>query len=276
MATYAQVPVRFEASIISNPPANPIDDNTGQPIAFWRAQAVRMDVGIFQPNQACVDLSNLSYLQIVIQETPDALVAVASKTVLAANIIPVITRQDWLANIAQQASFVFSNSELDLSLNAQTDLPYWIILQGKTAAGANIIYAAGWCTVYNPGGGLPVPTFGVVSCNEQTSGGGDISILPSAVIHIEQITVTGVPETRKCPVSTIGMQDGARCTLRFILPATAGIIHQIYDGTINGTLLYAIQSQGDGFLPAVIASLWFDGANWNRESLIMPANGQQN
>src|SRR4051812_42969130 len=103
MPIYPQIPVRLQASIISDPPVVPTDANTGKQISFWRAQGINISVGIFDANGVAVDLSNLQYLQLIIQESQDALVASVVKQVDAGSIIPVITKAGWDAGIAQQA-----------------------------------------------------------------------------------------------------------------------------------------------------------------------------
>ena len=274
MSTYSQIPVRLQADIISSPPVGPIDANTGFAPAFWRAQSVGIAVGIFDVNGVAVDLSNLAYLQIQFMETPSSPNLVLSKQVLAGSIIPIISRAGWLAGTAQQATFVISAAELDFSLNGQDSLPYWLNLSGVTSGGAQVVYAAGYITVFNPGSVLPPPSNGVVSASSQATASGDFTVTPGAQVHHEEITVSGAGGTRNCIVGAAGLEAGALVALRFRLPATAGIVIQVRNQTLGGTLLTTITTDASGFTPTARTQLWFDGVNFQRDFETIPANGQ--
>lgn len=276
MPLYNQMPVRLEATLISAPPVEPVDANTGLPIAFWRAQGLQVNVGIFAADGSSVDLSNLEYLQLIIQPAFDSLVPSITKTIEAGDIIPVITRANWQAGYAQQAAFVLSKAETDLSLAGALEATYWLMLVGRTTGGANIVYAAGSIRVFNPGSVIPAPpTTPIVSAHEQANGGGNSVVNPTSQLHIEEITVTGAAETRDVVVMATGLVAGARVSLRFILPATAAINLRIFDQATSGALLTTLVTQADGFLPAARVELWFDGANLKRDFLLQPAFGQQ-
>lgn len=276
MPLYNQMPVRLEATLISAPPVEPVDANTGQPIAFWRAQGLQVLVAIWAADGSSVDLSNLEYLQLIIQPAFDSLVPSITKTIEAGDIIPVITRANWNAGNAQQASFVLSKAETDLGLSGALQAPYWLILAGHTTDNANIIYAAGAIRVFNPGSAIPAPpTTPIVSAHEQTNGGGSSVVTPTSQNHLEEITVEGAAETRDIVVMATGLVEGAIVRLRFVLPATAGINLRVFDQATSGTLLATITTQVDGFLPAARMQLWFDGASLKRDFLLMPAFGQQ-
>ena len=274
MSIYAQLPIRLEADLVSNPPVTPIDANTGLPIQFWRAQGIAIQVGIFDAYGNAVDLSNLSYLQLVLQEAPDSLAPALVKQVNAGDIIPVVTRADWLAGINQQATFLLSNADTDFSLGGATQASYWMQLIGQTTGGANIVYAAGYVTIFNSGL-PPQPPTSLVSGHNQANGGGAMVVTPTSQIHHEEIIVSGGAETRNCTVQATGLVKGALAVLRFQLPATAGINIRIFDQTTSGALLTTISSASDGFTPAARVALWFDGANWQRDELTIPAFGQQ-
>lgn len=274
MPIYQQMPIRLEASLVSSPPVAPIDANTGLAPALWRAQAAAIGIGIFDVNGNAVDLSNLQYLQLNFQPLPGSLVPSLSVQVLAGAIIPTITKADWDAGIAKQALFVLSNAQLDLTLNGQDSLPYWVTLSGKTTGNATIVYSAGYWNVFDPGSTIPPPSNGLVDGNEQTSSGGDFIVTPGAQIHHEEITVNGAGGTRRCVVGAAGLAKGALVALRFKLPATAGIIIQVYDQATSGTLLTTVLSAADGFTPTWRTQLWFDGANLQRDFETVPANGQ--
>lgn len=276
MPLYAQMPIRLQADLVSNPPVVPIDANTGLPIQMWTRQGIAISVGIFDALGVGVDLSNLAFLQIVLQPSQGSPVVSAAKTVLAGAIIPVITRADWLAQNNQNAIFVFSNAEMDLSLAGGTEATYWISLAGQTTGGANIVYAAGPIRIFNPGPGIPTPDTSVVKWHSTNSAGGNFVVTPGAQIHTEQIVVSGAAETRDVTVLAVGLVAGAQVGLRFRLPATAGLIHRIFDQSLAGALLATITCDPDGFTPAAKVNLVFDGANLQRDELIIPAFGQQN
>lgn len=275
MPLYAQLPIRVQADLVSQPPVIPVDANTGLPIQFWARQGLAFQVGIFDAALVGVDLSNLSYLQLVLQESQDALVPTVTKTINAGSLVTYITRADWLAGINQNATFILSNAETDVSLGGANEATYWLAIQGRTTAGANIVYAAGPVRIFNPGPGVPAPKTGLVGFHEQDSAGGNLIVTPDAQIFTEEITVSGAAETRDIVVGVAGLEAGAKVGVRFILPATAGIIHRIFDQSLAGDLLATINSDPDGFTPAAKVNLFFDGANLKRDTLIIPAFGQQ-
>jgi hypothetical protein len=274
MSTYNQLPIRLEADLISSPPVAPIDANTGLQIQFWARQGIVVQCAVFDNTGACVDLSNLTYAQLVIQPAADSLVPSVVKTVLAGAIIPTITRANWDAGIAAQVTFTLSNAETDLSLSGGLSAPYWIQFQGQTTAGANIVYAAGPITVFTPGS-LPASSTGFVSHHAQSNGGGNMVVTPTSQVHTEVITITGSAGTRQVVVGAAGLDAGARIGLKFVLPATAGINLQVYDQATSGPLLTTVTSDSSGFTPTAKANLFFDGANLQRDELIIPAFGQQ-
>lgn len=276
MSTYYQMPIRLQASMISAPPVPPIDANTGLTIKFWRSQGISVQVGIFDNMGQAVDLSNLEYIQLILQESQSSLVPTVTKTVYAGSIIPVISWDEWEAGTAQQAIFTLSDAETDLSLNGAQEANYWIVLTGRTTGGANIVYTAGAVVVYNPAYSIPAPpTTPIVSAHEQANGGGNSQVLPASQLHFEEITVSGSAGTRDIVVMATGLVPGARVSLRFKLPAVAGINLRVFDQAISGPLLTTITTTNDGFMPTARVELWYDGANLQRDFLIIPAFGQQ-
>ncbi len=273
MPIYEQVPIRLEADLVSAPPVAPIDANTGKEIALWAGQSAKIQVGIFDAANVAVDLSNLTYLQLVLQAAQDSLVPIFEQTVEAGDIIPTITRGGWTDGLQQQAEFDLSNAMTDVGLSGMQSAPFWIALIGKTADGAVIVYAAGYITIYNPGYTLPAPNRGIVSRHDQASAGGNVTVNPLSQVHTEKITVSGSAGTRKIVVNAAGLIAGAQAFLRFVLPATAGIVLQIYDQATSGDLLATIETQADGFTPSAICVLSFDGANFDVLWMAIPANG---
>lgn len=269
-AIYQQMPIRLQANLVSAPPVNPIDANTGLRIKFWRAQGVTVQVGIFDAYGDTVDLSNLEYLQLLVQPTQGSLIPSIVSTVYAADIIPVINSAGWNAGTAAQAAFVLTNADTDLSLDGETEATYWLSLIGRTNGGANIVYAAGPVTIYNPGL-PPQPPVAFVSAHTQTNGGGDSVVNPTSQVHLEQITFTGSAGIRNVVVQAAGLIKGAKVGVRLVLPSTAGIIVKIYNQALVSTVLATVYTQSDGTVPTSRIELWFDGANLQPDFMIQPA-----
>lgn len=276
MPQYNQMPIRLQADLITNPPVVPTDANTGLPIQMWARTGAAVAVGIFDALGVGVDLSNLAFLTLTISESSTSLVPVVSKQILAGAIIPYIERAAWLAQQNQNATFVLSNAEMDVSLDGADQANYWISLMGQTTGGANVVYAAGPLLVYNPGPGIPQPTRGLVSYHNTPSAGINLQIQPLSNVHTETIPVSGAAGTRDVVVLAVGLEAGARIGIRMTLPATNGLIHRFFDQSLGGALLATITCDPDGFTPTAKLNLFFDGANIKRDELIIPAFGQQN
>lgn len=275
MPAYNQMPIRLQAVLVSNPPVIPIDGNTGLPVQLWARTGVAVNVGIFDALQVGVDLSNLAFLTLTISESATSLVPLVTKTVLAGAIIPYVEWAAWLAQTNQNAVFVLSNAEMDVSLDGGDEATYWLSVMGQTTGGANIVYAAGATRIYNPGPGIPQPSRGLVSYHATASAGGNFVIQPLTNIHTEQITVSGAAEVRDVTVLATGLEAGARVGLRFVLPATDGLSLRLFDQSLGGALLTTVTCDAGGFTPAAKVNLFFDGTNLKRDELIIPAFGQQ-
>lgn len=273
-AIYQQMPIRLQANLISSPPVTPIDANTGLTIKFWRAQGINVQVAIFDADGNIVDLSNLTYLQLQVQPASTSLVTSFTSTVNAGDLFPVIDAAKWRNGTAWQAQFILSAAQTDLGLGGASEAPYWLQLVGMTTGGVPIVYAAGNITVYNPGL-PPSPPANLVGEDIYTNAGGSVNVIPDAQIYLGIVNVSGAPETRDIVVSAAGLVAGARISLLFNLPATAGINLRVFNQSTAGTLLTTISSQADGFLPTSLVDLHFDGANLKRLSLLQPAFGQQ-
>ncbi len=273
-AIYEQMPIRLQADLISAPPVNPVDANTGLRIKFWRGQGISVQVAIFDAGGNIVDLSNLAYLQLSVQPASTSLVTSFTSTVVAGSLFPVIDAAKWRNGTAWQAEFILSAAQTDLGLGGASEATYWLTLTGVTASSVPIYYAAGPVTVYNPGL-PPQPPASIVGEDTYINAGGSVNVLPDAQVYLAIINVSGAPETRDIVISAAGLVAGARPSLLFNLPATDGINLRIFDQSTAGTLLATISSQADGFLPTALANLYFDGANLKRLSLIQPAFGQQ-
>jgi hypothetical protein len=240
MPIYEQVPVRLQVALVSNPPVAPLDQNTNLPPKFWRASAASVAIGIFDSMGNSVDLSNLTNLQLAIQQSSDSLVPLVSKTILAADIIPTISAEGWADGAEQQATFVLSAGDLDLGLGGQPNATFWMALTGLTASGAIVVYVAGDIEIYNPGFELPIPPYGYVSLDKQTNTTGNTTAVIPSLNHTEVVTVNGVARTSAIILPVAGMANGAKLVLVLNLPSTPGIILNIYSGTSLNPIISTI------------------------------------
>jgi hypothetical protein len=192
MATiYEQVPVRLQLLLTSNPPVAPTDANTSLQPRFWRGQAVGFQAGFFDANGNPIDLSNLAYLQFILQKSQDSIVALVTKQVDAADITDTITLGAWRAGTAQNATGAFTAAETDQGLEGNESADFWLIIKGVTDTGAPIVYGAGPVTIFNAGSALPTPARGVTSRHAQTAEDGDVTVTPTSQFHTEILTVEG-------------------------------------------------------------------------------------
>lgn len=258
---FDRVPIRCQLDIISNPPVQPIDANTGEEIRFFRAQDMSVQVGIFQPDLESVDLANVVTLELALQTSQNALYAALKSRVGAIDIIPTIARGAWIEGTAQQASFLLTAAELDLALGAEESLPYWMVVRGLTVTGQTIIYGAGWVRLYNSGQSNPIPMAGVVSKHTQTNNDGDSDVEPTAVIHTEVITFGGVARTSKVIIDSQPFYGipGAQVILIVVFddPAIDAIVVQVYNQNDDGDPVLVVRS--DGFQPNAKLTFVADG-----------------
>jgi hypothetical protein len=270
MPTYSQIPIRCRLSIVSNPPAYPIDDNTGMAPKFWRGQDIAIDVGIFDADNVGVDLSNVATLQLTFRESPTSPTYLVTTTVSAGSIIPVVSYSGWSAGTAQQATFYLSPAETDLSLAGQDSAQIWMDIRGYLDNGNYVVYGAGYVTVYNPGGSVaPIPTSQVVSYHASTNSAGDTTISPTRQIHTEVITVTGFARTSNFILEEDSPFTGARTNILFLLPATPGITLNIYNDSLSGTLLATFTT--DANESNISIEFVYNGTAWAVLNAIIPA-----
>lgn len=263
-------PVRLQVSTASAPPIPPIDANTGLPPAVWRSNSVSFQVGVFDVNGISVDLSNLAYLQLVIAASPTAPTNLFSMQVAAGAIVPMITQADWLSGAAQNATFAASAGAMDFTLLAALSQSYWIQVSGVTTGGALIVFGAGTINCYNAGSATPAPIASVVDFNAQTNATGNGTIAPMTNAHTEQLTITGSAGTRNFPIVPLsGLAAGARVWVAMVLPATVGITVNFLNLSLSGATLTSILT--DGFSRSASLEFYFDGTNFNIESVALPA-----
>jgi hypothetical protein len=174
MPVAAAAEVFLELTTRSNPPVSPVDINTDLPPAIWRGEDVDFNVGIFDCFGNCVDLSNLQFLQVSIlpaqlpaQASPGNLLyapystlpypsvppaPLLSAVVPAAAITPVISRYNWLEGLESQATLSFSWIQTSsLNLGGQTEMDFWLVVQGLTSIGRMITYGGCVLKVHESG-----------------------------------------------------------------------------------------------------------------------------
>lgn len=270
MPTFSQIPIRCRLSVVSNPPAYPIDDNTGMAPKFWRGQDIAIDVGIFDADNDAVDLDNVSTLQLTFRETPTSATYLVTTTVSAGSILPTISYSGWSAGTAEQATFYLTPAETDLPLGGQDSAQIWMDIRGYMDNGNHVVYGAGYVTVYNPGGSVsPVPTFQTVSYHAATNSTGNTTITPVRQIHTEVITVAGSARTSNFILAIASPFTGSKVTILFLLPAVAGITLNLRNGTVGGTLLADFTT--DGAQANLSIDFVFNGTAWEPLNAIIPA-----
>lgn len=272
-SVFYQIPIRAELDIISAPPVVPIDNNTGAQVKLWRAQDVSMQVGIFQPNNQSIDLSNLVSLSLIIQETPTSVSQVLNKVVVAADIFPTISRASWLDGTGQQASFILTAAETDVGLDGNDSKQFWMIIRGVTDTGQTLNYGGGYIRIYNPGNLTSTIMAGIVSLHSQTNTTGNSIVTPTSLIHTEVISVGGTaPSTRNILVSPDGLIAGAQVwlNLAFLDKTVTPITIKIYTASLGGELLLTYVT--DGFQPNALLFLSADGnGGFDQAMLVSPS-----
>jgi hypothetical protein len=269
---YEQTPIRLAARLVSNPPVEPVDDNTGLAPTFWRGASIAFQFAVFDSIGACVDLTNIAFLQLVIQDASDSLVPIKTKTVMASSIYPTITVGSWTDGTDQQASFVLDPYQTDISLNGGTSREVWLMVYGQTNTGSRIVYCAGYITIYNPGN-LPAPSnTSYSSYHAQTSLSGNSVVSPIGQLHTEDITVSGLAGQRAILLTKDRLNPGAIVIMRFVLPEVDAIAFTIFDTSLAGEALATFQTQASGEIPSAFLSFVLDfGLVWKPLNFSLPA-----
>jgi hypothetical protein len=266
--TIQQIPVRLQFSTASAPPIAPIDYNTGLAPAVWRAQSAAIAAGIFDPAGAPVDMSNITYLQLILQEAPDSLQSLVVKQVDAAD-IDEITVGGWRAGLEQNALFQFTPADLDQNLLAGRSREFWIVLVGMTDEGAPIIFGAGPLTIYLASNALPVTPPKYVALAINTTTVGDFTVTPTAQIFTEVVTVVGAARTVNAILGINGIVDGAKLTLVLILPETADITINVRSGIVTNPVISTVST---GSVLSALLEYHFDAgaAAWVPDFYLLP------
>lgn len=242
MPIYQQIPLRLQVSTVSNPPVAPVDTNTGLTPQVWRGQTAAFAVGVFDADGNAVDLTNLAYMQMILQAEQGSTVPLAVVQVDAADITDDLTVGPWLAGTAQNAIFEFTAADLDQGLGAATSKDFWIILVGYTGAGAPLIYGAGALSIYNAGSSLPARVPTLTSLHKQTTAAGNVTVTPTSQLHTEIVTVDGDARTSGIILGISGAQAGAQLFLILNLPSTADIVMEVHSNLISNPVISTMQT----------------------------------
>lgn len=266
-----QIPVRLEVDLTSNPPVPLLDANTGAAPRIWRGNPVAVEVGVFDADGVAYDMSDVAYLQLAIMDSPTAPYVLASRTVYAAGITPIISKGDWDDGIAQQATISLPPSNTDQGLNGETSRPFWMTLTAFTTDNVPTALAAGWFTIYNPGASYVAPACNIVSYNAQTNSGLGITVDPVTLIHTERITVAGTPGVRNIILGNSNVVPGSQLSLVLDFPALDGITYRVFNVSTEGDLLASVRSTADGSFSDAALSFVSDGTNWSAYLYSAPA-----
>lgn len=266
---YEQIPLRLRLSIVSNPPAIPVDQNTGLAPRVWRRQNAAIQLAIFDALNVSIDLSNLAYLQVILQKAHDSIAPIWVKQVDAADITDVVTIAAWLAGTAQQASVSLTPSDTDQGLEGNNEADFWLIVQGFTEDGAPLVYGAGALTIYDAGSVIPAQTPKFVAEHKQAADAGDVAVAPLAQIHTETVTIGGAARDSKVVLGIVGAVDGARLFLVLVLPGTLGINLSVRSGIGTNPEISAI-STGSVLLARLEYHYDADVAAWIPDLYLLP------
>jgi hypothetical protein len=272
-AIYSQAVIRAQLSILSNPPVNPIDANTGLAPQFWRAAGIQIDVGVFDGNDNGINLGNLQWLQLAIYPSQTALVPWVTQTIAGSDINSPILFSDWQNDLNQNASFILSPAQTDLGLLAEESRQFWMTISGITQAGVSIVYGAGPITIYNPGYTLPPPaSLGIINQDSQViSSPGTTTVYPNAQIFTQEIEFSGGAGTYNLILSTPGLQQGARIDLLCLFEhLTPGLVINVYSGSITGSPIFIYTT--DAYTPNALFRAVVNGSTgWDPVEQLIPA-----
>ena len=268
--SYTQTPIRLQCRGVSDPLVGPMDANTGQAPRAWARQAVRVDLGVFGPDGAAVDLSEFDHLVLTLQDGPAAVSPLAVETVPKENIIDTVTMADWISGANQQATFNLSMADTDQGLGGANSKDFWIVVNAVGSDGSAVTLGAGTLTLYLSGAAIPPPQAGTVSFNAQANSGENSTVYPTYPVHQEIITLTGDAGVRSVALSAIGAEAGNRIELLFKVPLTAGIVVAIYSGSLSGSMVATFTSDGDEITSARYAFV-YDGSAWQLAAAAIPA-----
>lgn len=173
MPAFSKSVIRLQLGIVSNPPLTPIDANTDIAPQIWRSSDVDFQIGIFDQFGACVDLSNIDFLEVDIFPMPVLNVLAGSNlkynpysvppypsiypapllfvTVPAEDITSKVSLREWKGNVGQQATASFTwNQTQQLNLGGAVYRDFWLTVNSLNG-GNKITYGGTRLRVYESG-----------------------------------------------------------------------------------------------------------------------------
>lgn len=247
---YEQIPLRLQLSIVSNPPVQPIDANTGENPRIWRSNTIGIAIGLFDASNLGLTLSNLDYLEVSLWRSQTASAPLATRTIVAADITSPITIGGWQAGTEENAIASFTSAETDQGLDGGTSAEFWLTVTGYLESGAPLIYGAGTIEIFNPATQFPPPPVtNATSLHKQSTDTGDITISPTTNLHTEVVTVSGDARTSNVLLAISGIANGARLSVLFNLPSTPNIVANIRNAIIGNPVISTFRT--GGFLQAL-------------------------
>lgn len=137
--------------------------------------------------------------------------------------------------------------------------------EGKTYLGVN---DTGSLVIKQSDGTLAVISPGTASLTKvANSDGAPITVTPLTIAHKQVITLTGAARTQVINIAETSLSDGASCALLFNLPATAGIVIEVYS---DSSLIWSYVNQ-TGAAQKARFQLYKDGAVWAPEAETIPS-----
>lgn len=269
MPIYEQTPIRLQVQLIGSPPVAPFDLNTGATPKFWRGSSVSFAVGLFDAAGNPIDISNLAQLTLSLYNAADSLVSLVTKTILGVNLTS-LTTLGWNNGTQQNATFIFTPGDTDQGLDGATSAPFWIVLNGVTNSGNELLYIAGLCTIFNASSALPASELPTPSENAGSLAAGNYTVTPGANIHLEVITVSGGARTSNIILGQAGLTKGARVDLLILVGSISGVVLlEFFVGSLAGSNIFAFSTAG-GTTRALFKT-YFDGANLQPLEAVNPA-----
>lgn len=181
------VTIRLQLGLASNPPAFPVDLNTGQAPACWRGGTLIVDVAVFDAAGAPVDLSDLVFLEFDIFPVPGNNQTPGSgfnynpysvspypnlppapllfQSVAQDDIDSDVSLDEFRAGNARQAQAVFDWVQtMQLELDGRASRLFWLVIHGQTSANRRpvyggaplLVYASGATGIYMPNNLAPI------------------------------------------------------------------------------------------------------------------------
>ena len=153
MSAYDQIPIRLQLTNVSIPSAPPLDLNTGEFPQCFAGSQTTFEIGIFNAQQVCVDLSNLDSLEVVlwadrISSTDNP--ALVTKTIDQYDLVDVISWENWVTGIESQATVVFTSEDTAQYLNGRERRRFFLQVRG-IIGDAKLIYGLAQLYIYDSG-----------------------------------------------------------------------------------------------------------------------------